>query len=474
MDQLIYLAYTEVLLSWRRFTKLPYKLSQILIYVGLGIYIFSRWMSILTSARHKMLIGDVGTVDGIILGIYFTWLAWLTYSEEPTLSQYVLQIPIRQTSLLILYIVNAIMSPYSMVLFVFTMSGFWALYGHQMSPGSLVARIALFMACCVLTGIAFSRLLKGLHHRRGHFRFCTGAKLTGVAIFIMCWVGSPLAPQIAFRTLNLLGLTALLGAISCLMCAVILVDLKWVPGSRGAGGYGFLALISSRWVPFPDPELFVKDLRVLFAGLEPWLASSVMAYGAWQIFWMDRPVFIQVATLTLIGLFLFAPASVASFGLEVRQSLIRYILLHPSWECLIKSKNKAFFVGVGLIVPLPLLIVLVKVGVLAFMTLVLIIAMTSMCYAAWGNELTLVCDGKRLPYRYVNLEIDGRTPVNICLYIACSMPAGCVIMVWQNKKEVISFVLACILAFAAHRLYCYCIKSQGKRLEEWLLKKISE
>jgi len=470
MDRLAWIVRWQWRAYWRRFSH-----GQNLAVGHLGItaivtvLILFKYFRVLGSAGLDLASGNTTRIQSLVAVIFLAWLALLFISRPAISLRGLRHMPFSLPELLAIRIVSLLITPYSWIVVGASLALCYPL-AHAPKPWTAITAVLLFIAMSCSTGLAVAQLLNIAVWRKRLFAFLV--LVCATAAYVLSSDASGVA-QVTRLLPSTLVADASIGKNSMLAIGSLL--LLNVSGFAVVWWSFRQSLANAREVRSRrrlDSLLFglpgaagvfaAKDFRYFRKLLDPYFGLLATALGCFYLVNSSAPSAVGASVVIVFVFISHAPLAFNSFGLDTRSGLNRYALLPATGAIILRGKNLAYMILVG--VQLTPIIVLTcwRLGPSAGALTLLEVASLAGAYLAWGNWMSIALPAKMEFFRLA--PVSGSLPETIAGLLFSSLPAVLMIYLLRTKPERMMWP-SLLISLVCLTLYCFVTILAGKRFE---------
>jgi len=473
MDRLASIVRCQWRAYWRRFSRARnLTVGHQGISLIITILIVFKYLRLLGSASVDLARGNTTLIQSLLAGIFLAWLLLPISNSRAGISfRGLLHLPLSVRDLFVIRIVSLLITPYSWVIIAGSLTICYPL-AHAPRPWSAITAALLFIAMSCSTGLAIAHLLSFAVWRR--VLFAVLVLLCGAVSYVLSYKDVARFPQF-FRvfptglvTGAAVGKNPILMIGSLLMLNVLTVAAAWwsfrqsLGNTHKAGPRRRLDSILFR-LPGAAGGLAAKDFRYFRRLLDPYFGLLAAALCCLYLVGSDAPS-VSVVWISLVIIFIPA-ASLAfnSFGLDKRSGLERYALLPLSGATIMRGKNLAVLLIIGIQVCPIILLASWRFGLLAGALGLVEAASLAATYLAWGNWMSITFPARMQFFRFA--PAGGALPEVIAGLAIGSLPGILVVYVLATNAAQAIWVAPLILLLCGIVYLLATIRS-GMRFEQ--------
>jgi hypothetical protein len=209
--------------------------------------------------------------------------------------------------------------------------------------------------------------------------------------------------------------------------------------------------------------LAAKDFRYFRRLLDPYFGLLASALCCFYLVSSDAPS-VSVAWVFIVIVFIpNAPLAFNSFGLDTRSGLDRYALLPATGATIMRGKNLAFLILIGIQVCPIILLASWRLGLSVGGLGLVEAASLATAYLAWGNWMSITLPTKMRFFRLA--PASGSLPEIIAGVVFGSLPGVLTVYVLRTKTEGAIWAALLILLLCGV-LYLLATIRSGRRFEQ--------
>jgi len=470
MDRLVWIVRWQWREYWRKFLRARnLAIGHQGITAIVTVLILFKYFRVLRSASVDLALGSTTLVQSLLAGILLAWLTLPLISRAGISLRGLRHLPFSLAELLAIRIVSLLITPYSWIVVVASLAICYPL-AHGTNPWAAVTVALLFIMMSCTTGLAIAHLLDVSAWRK--LLFGVLVLLCVAAAFVMGKHASGFAQIARFMPSNLvadasIGKNQLL-AIGSLMTLNVLgfAALWWSFRQSLANAQEVRSRRRMDSLLFDLPGaaggFAAKDFRYFRTLLDPYFGVLATALGCFYLVNSNAPSAVVPSVFMIIIFISHAPLAFNSFGLDTRSGLNRYALLPATGATILRGKNLAYMILIG--IQLAPIIVLTgwRLGLSAGAVVLLEVASLAGAYLALGNWMSIALPTKMEFFRLA--PVSGSLPETIAGLVLGSFPGVLTIYLLQTTPERMIW-LSLLISLACVTLYYFATILAGKRFE---------
>jgi hypothetical protein len=470
MDRLAWIVRWQWHAYWRRFSRgTNLAVGHQGITAIVTILIFFKYLRVLRSAGLDLAWGNTTRAQSLLAGVFLAWLV-LPLISRPAISLRGLRhMPFSTTELLSIRIASLLIAPYSWIVVVASFALCYPL-AHAPKPWAAITAALLFIAMSCSTGLVVAQLLNIAVWRKRLFAVIV--LVCAVAAYVLSREPSGFA-QITWMLPSNLVADASIGKNP--MLAIGLLLLLNIPGFvavwwsfRQSLGNGHQVRSRRRMdsllfdLPGAAGGFAAKDFRYFRTLLDPYFGLLATALGCFYLVNSSAPSAVGASVVIVFVFISHAPLAFNSFGLDTRSGLDRYAILPATGATILRGKNLAYMVLVG-IQSAPIIVLTGwRLGLSAGALTLLEVASSAGAYLAWGNWMSIALPAKMEFFRFA--PASGSLPETIAGLVFGSLPAVLMIYLLRTTPERMIW-LSLLNSILCVTLYYFATILAGKRFE---------
>jgi hypothetical protein len=435
------------------------------------VLVVIKYLHLLSLAKVALAQGNSSLLQSLLAGIFLAWLL-LPMSIPPGISaRSFLHLPLSVRDLFAVRIFSLLITPYSWVVVAGSLAICYPL-AHAPGPWTAIIAALLFIAMSCSAGLVIDHLVSIAFWRRllliVLFLICAVAAYSvndknaaGFLHFPSTWPTELVARATAGRNsiaaigwLLMLNVLTLAAAWWSFRFSLVKTHTARVRRRTGSILFG---------LPGMAGGLAVKDVRYFRRLLDPYFGLLAAALCCFYLVGSDAPSAWVACILVVIVFIPNAPLAFNSFGLDTRSGLDRYAVLPATGVTIMRGKNLAFLVVIGIQV-CPIILLMCWRWALSAGALGLVEATSlTAAYLAWGNWMSISHPTKMQFFRFA--PATGPLLEVIAGVAFCSLPGILVVYVLQTKAEQAIWAAIFILLLCGI-LYLFATNQSGKHLEK--------
>lgn len=471
MDRLAQIVGWQWRAHWRRFSRARnLAIGHQGITAIIALLVFYKYVRFLRSASVELTSGNTKLLQSLLAGLFLVWLFLpMSMSRSDTSVRRLLHLPFSLNELLAIRIGCLLIAPYSWIVVAASVA---IGYPLAQAPGPFSAMIAalLFISMSGMIGLAAADLLRIAVWRRWLFALVI---LICAAIYFLSGQDN-MQPADLLRLLptNMVagpavGKNSLLAISALLMLNVLsLAAMRWsfrqsLVKAHNARSRRKLDSFLFR-LPGTSGGLTAKDFRYFRRLLDPYFGVSASALCCLYLVTASNPIAPIVWVFIVIIFIPNSPLAFNCFGLDMRSGLDRYALLPVSGATIIRSKNLAFFIFMGIQIFPIIALTSWRLGLLVGALSVVVAMSVAAIYLALGNWMSISFPARMEFYRFA--PVGGSLPEIMAAVFFCSLPGILTIYVLQTAAGW-RILAALLISLLCGTIYFFATIISGKRFE---------
>ena len=433
------------------------------------ILILFKYLRLLRSANVDLALGSTTLVRALLAGILLAWLILPLISRAAISLRRLRHMPFSLKDLLAIRIVSLLMTPYSWIVVAASLAICYPL-AHAPRPWAAIIGALLFIMMSCTTGLAVAHLLDVAAWRK--FLFVVLVLLCVASAFVIGNHPRGLAQITRLLPSNLVADASIgknpMRAIGSLITLNILgfAALWWSFRQSLANAHPIWSRrrIDSFLLNLPGAAggFAAKDFRYFRKLLDPYFGFLATILGCFYLVNSSVPSAAGTSALVVIIFISHAPLAFNSFGLDTRSGLERYALLPATGATILRGKNLAFLVLVGIQAAPIIVLMCWRLGLSAGALSLLEVASLAGAYLAWGNWMSVALPTKMEFFRFA--PVSSSLPETIAGVVFASLPGVLIVYLLRTKPEQMMWPGLLIFLVCA-MLYCFATILAGRRVE---------
>ena len=471
MDRLAQIVGWQWRAHWRRFSRARnLAIGHQGITAIIALLLFYKYCRLLGSASVELTSGNTKLLQSLLAGLFLAWLFLpMSMSRSDSSVRRLLHMPFSINNLLAIKIGCLLITPYSWIVVAASLAIYYPL-AHAPRPFSAMSAALLFISMSGMIGLTIAQLIRIAVWRKWLFALVI---LICAAAFILSGKdNSQFAQLLRLLPTNLVagpavGKNSLLSISALLVLNVIsLAAMRWsfqqsLVNVRNARSGRRLDSILFR-LPGTTSGLAAKDFRYFRRLLDPYFGVLASALCCLYLVTANAPIAPIVWVFIVIIFIPNSPLAFNSFGLDTRSGLDRYALLPVSGATIIRSKNLAFLIFMGIQI-LPIIVMTSwRLGPLVSALSVVEAMSLAAIYLAWGNWMSISVPARMEFFRFA--PAGGSLPEIIAAVFFCSLPGILTIYVLQTAAAW-RILAALLISLLCGAIYFFVTIISGKRFE---------
>ena len=433
------------------------------------ILILFKYLRVLRSASIDLASGNTTGGQFLLAVIFLAWLV-LPFISRPAISWRGLRhMPFSLAELLAIKIVSLLITPYSWVVVGASLALCYPL-AHAARPCAAITAAPLLIAISCSTGLAVAQLLSIAIWRKRLFAVLV--LVCAVAAYLFSREANGVAQITRLLPNNLvadasIGKNPILAIGSLLLLNVAGFAVVWwsfrlslanEPEVRSRRRID--SLLSN--LPGAMGGFAAKDFRYFRKLLDPYFGVLAAALGCFYLVNSNVPSAVGASVFIIIIFISHAPLAFNSFGLDTRSGLDRYALLPSTGATILRGKNLAFLVLLGIQVAPIIVLTCWRLGPSAGALTLLEVASLASAYLAWGNWMSIALPARMEFFRFA--PVSGSIPETIAGLVFGSLPGVLMIYLLRTKPDRMMW-LSLLISLLCLTLYNFATMLAGKRFE---------
>jgi hypothetical protein len=458
---------------WRRFSRARnLTVGHEGITLIITVLILLKYLRLLGSASLDLARGNTTLVQSLLAGIFLAWLLLpISSSRAGISSRGLLHLPLSVRDLFAIRIVSLLITPYSWMVVAGSLAICYPL-ARAPRPWAAITAALLFIAMSCSTGLVIAHLLNIAAGRR--LLFAVLVLLCAAAAYVLSGKDAARFAHLSWVLPTNLVARAMVGTNpmpatgGLLMLNVLTLAAAWWSFRQSlvnAPRAGSRRRIDSSLFGLPGAAggLAAKDFRYFRRLLDPYFGLLASALCCFYLVSSDAPS-VSVVWISIVIVFI-PNASLAfnSFGLDTRSGLDRYALLPASGATIMRGKNLALLVIIGIQVCPIILLASWRFGLSVGAFGLLEGASLAAAYLAWGNWMSITFPTKMQSFRFA--PASGSLPEIIAGLVFGSLPGVINVYVLRTRAEPAIWVALLILLLCGI-IYLLATIRYGRRFEQ--------